>query len=116
MWCTGLVAPRCVDLPGPGIKPVSPALAGRFFTTEPPGKLERDGGGGGRPKKKEKAEKKMKKQQKNIFVQRKVKKKKSPCGYVTLILLLTLTVPRGEPLQPPKRKVLPEHTQKFPFL
>ena len=26
------------DLPGAGIKPVSPALAGRFFTTEPPGK------------------------------------------------------------------------------
>ena len=26
------------DLPGPGIKPVSPALADRFFTTEPPGK------------------------------------------------------------------------------
>ena len=26
------------DLPGPGIKPVSPALAGEFFTTEPPGK------------------------------------------------------------------------------
>ena len=26
------------DLPGPGIKPVSHALAGRFFTTEPPGK------------------------------------------------------------------------------
>ena len=25
-------------LPGPGIQPVSPALAGRFFTTEPPGK------------------------------------------------------------------------------
>ena len=25
-------------LPGPGIEPVSPALAGRFFTTEPPGK------------------------------------------------------------------------------
>ena len=25
------------DLPGPGIKPVSPALAGGFFTTEPPG-------------------------------------------------------------------------------
>ena len=25
------------DLPGPGIKPVSLALAGRFFTTEPPG-------------------------------------------------------------------------------
>ena len=27
------------DPPGSGIKPVSPALAGRFFTTEPPGKL-----------------------------------------------------------------------------
>ena len=25
------------DLPGSGIKPTSPALAGRFFTTEPPG-------------------------------------------------------------------------------
>ena len=24
-------------LPGPGIKPVSPTVAGRFFTTEPPG-------------------------------------------------------------------------------
>ena len=23
------------DLPGPGIEPMSPALAGRFFTTEP---------------------------------------------------------------------------------
>ena len=27
------------DLPGPGIEPVSPALAGGFFTIEPPGKL-----------------------------------------------------------------------------
>ena len=27
------------DLPGSGIEPVSPALAGEFFTTEPPGKL-----------------------------------------------------------------------------
>ena len=26
------------DLPGPGIKPVSPVLAGRFLATEPPGK------------------------------------------------------------------------------
>ena len=26
------------DLPDSGIKPKSPALAGRFFTTEPPGK------------------------------------------------------------------------------
>ena len=26
------------DLPDPGIEPVSPALAGGFFTTEPPGK------------------------------------------------------------------------------
>ena len=27
------------DLLNPGIKPMSPALAGGFFTTEPPGKL-----------------------------------------------------------------------------
>jgi len=26
------------DLPRPGIEPVSPALADRFFTAEPPGK------------------------------------------------------------------------------
>ena len=26
------------DLPGPGIEPVSPALADRFFATEPPEK------------------------------------------------------------------------------
>ena len=26
------------DLPGPGFKPVSPALAGGFLTTAPPGK------------------------------------------------------------------------------
>ena len=26
------------DLPNPGIKPASPVLAGRFLTTEPPGK------------------------------------------------------------------------------
>ena len=26
------------DLPGSGLEPVSPALAGGFFTTEPPGK------------------------------------------------------------------------------
>ena len=26
------------DLPGPGIEPVSPALAGRFLATVPPGK------------------------------------------------------------------------------
>ena len=26
------------DLPDPGIKPLSPALAGKFFTPEPPGK------------------------------------------------------------------------------
>ena len=26
------------DLPGPGLEPVSPAMAGRFLTTAPPGK------------------------------------------------------------------------------
>ena len=30
------------DLPQPGIEPVFSALAGEFFTTEPPGKLRRD--------------------------------------------------------------------------
>ena len=30
------------DLPDPGINPLSPALAGGFFTTEPPGKLISD--------------------------------------------------------------------------
>ena len=34
----GLPFPSPGDLPDPRIKPVSPALAGRFFTTEPPGK------------------------------------------------------------------------------
>ena len=28
------------NLPGPGIKPVSPALAGRFLSAVPPGKSE----------------------------------------------------------------------------
>ena len=28
------------DLPGPGLEPVSPALAGGFLTTVPPGKPE----------------------------------------------------------------------------
>ena len=36
-WC-GLPFPSPEDLPNPGIKPASPALAGGFFTTEPPGK------------------------------------------------------------------------------
>ena len=39
---SGLPSPPPGDLPDPGIKPVSPvspALADRFFTTEPPGKL-----------------------------------------------------------------------------
>ena len=35
---TNLVAPWHVGLPRPGVKCVSSALAGRFFTTEPPEK------------------------------------------------------------------------------
>jgi len=38
----GLPFPAPEDLPDPGIEtvsPASPALAGGFFTTEPPGKL-----------------------------------------------------------------------------
>ena len=34
----GLPIPSPGDLPNPGMEPTSPALAGRFFTTELPGK------------------------------------------------------------------------------
>ena len=34
----GLAVPQYWNLPGLGIKPMSPALAGGFFTDEPPGK------------------------------------------------------------------------------
>ena len=34
----GLLLPPPEDLPDPGIKPSSPALAGRFFATVPPRK------------------------------------------------------------------------------
>ena len=37
-YCSGLPFPSPGDLPDPRIEPVSPALAGRFFTAEPPGK------------------------------------------------------------------------------
>ena len=37
-YWSGLPFPPLGDLPNPGIKPTSPALAGGFFTTEPPGK------------------------------------------------------------------------------
>ena len=33
----GLPVPSLGDHPNPGIKPASPALASKFFTTEPPG-------------------------------------------------------------------------------
>ena len=36
-YCSGLPFPSG-DLSDPGIEPTSPALAGGFFTTEPPGK------------------------------------------------------------------------------
>ena len=35
-YWSGLPFPPSEDLPNPGIEPVSPALAGRFFTSEPP--------------------------------------------------------------------------------
>ena len=35
---SGLPFPSLRDLPNPGFEPASPALAGRFFTTEPPEK------------------------------------------------------------------------------
>ena len=35
---SGLPFPSPGDLPSPGIEPASPALTGRLFTNEPPGK------------------------------------------------------------------------------
>ena len=37
-YWSGLPFHSLGDLPGPGIEHTSPALTGRFFTTEPPGK------------------------------------------------------------------------------
>ena len=37
-YWSGLLFPSLGNLPNPGIKPEFPALGGRFFTTEPPGK------------------------------------------------------------------------------
>ena len=37
---SGLPFPPPGDLPDPGVEPMSPALAGEFFTAEPPGKLQ----------------------------------------------------------------------------
>ena len=37
-WSTGSRRGGMWDLPGPGLDPVSPALADRFLTTAPPGK------------------------------------------------------------------------------
>ena len=37
-YSSGLPFPTTRDLPHPEIEPVSPSLAGRFFTTVPPGK------------------------------------------------------------------------------
>ena len=39
-YWSGLLFPSPGDLPDPGIKPVSSALSGWFFTTELPGKLD----------------------------------------------------------------------------
>ena len=37
-WAQSLCCTGVRDLPGPGLDPLSPALAGRFLTSEPPGK------------------------------------------------------------------------------
>ena len=42
-YWSGLQFPSPGDLTDVGINPVSPALAGGFFTTEPPGKLHYKG-------------------------------------------------------------------------
>ena len=44
-YWSGLPFPSPADLPDPGIKPASPAWAGRFFTSELPGKSLKMGGG-----------------------------------------------------------------------
>ena len=41
-YCSGLPFPPPGDLTDPGIEPESPALGGRFFTTEPPGSYQYD--------------------------------------------------------------------------
>ena len=40
-YWSGLSCPSPADLPNPGIKPASPALAGRFFSTSAPWEAER---------------------------------------------------------------------------
>jgi len=39
---SGVPFPSPGDLPDPGIEPIAPVLAGRFFTTEPLGKPKRN--------------------------------------------------------------------------
>ena len=46
-YWSGSPFPSPGDLPDPGIEPMSPALAGGFFASEPPGKPPIDPGGGG---------------------------------------------------------------------
>ena len=41
-YWNGLPFPSPGHIPNPGIKPMSPALVGGFFTTEPPGKQNCD--------------------------------------------------------------------------
>ena len=41
-YWSGLPFPSPGDLPNLGMEPVSPALAGRFFTTEPPRKPQKE--------------------------------------------------------------------------
>ena len=41
-YWSGLPFPSPEDCPDSGIKPMSPALVGGFFTIEPPGKLNDD--------------------------------------------------------------------------
>ena len=43
-YWSGLPLPSPWDLPDPGIEPMSPALAGGFFTLEPPVTISHDAG------------------------------------------------------------------------
>ena len=41
-YWSGVPVPSPGDLPDPGIEPLSPALAGGFFTAEPPDNIQHD--------------------------------------------------------------------------
>ena len=77
-YWSGLLFPPPGDLPNPGTEPMSPALAGGFFTTEPLGKPRKRRGGKERKRGRDDGEKEesregrkevKEKQTKKLFIQ-----------------------------------------------